>query len=110
MYDSSVEETEAASVCERVLSCFEGPTPSASGRLQTASSQRTEGAQQFTMLTHTTDHYDGVTIDEASLPSSVEEFKRVVASSLEEWKADGKKGVWLKVRVMMSGDPQGGTG
>lgn len=50
------------------------------------------------MLTHTTDYYDGVTIDETSLPHTIDEFKSVMESSLEEWRSTGKKGVWLKVR------------
>lgn len=49
------------------------------------------------MLNHTTDYYDGVTIDEACLPESVDGFKTAIQSSLKEWKASGKKGVWLKV-------------
>lgn len=51
----------------------------------------------MTMLKYTTDFYDGVTIDEKSLPTSVEDFKVVIDKSTKEWRAAGKKGVWLKV-------------
>lgn len=55
------------------------------------------------MLKHTTDFYDGVTIDETTLPESVDEFKSMIEKSLEEWRSAGKKGVWLKVRVFVHG-------
>lgn len=50
------------------------------------------------LLEHTTDIYDGVTVDGASLPSTTEEFASVLEASLEAWRSTGKKGVWLKVR------------
>lgn len=49
------------------------------------------------MLDHTTDHYNGVTVDPAGLPGGKEEFKEALETSLEAWKLTGKKGVWLKV-------------
>lgn len=51
------------------------------------------------LLEHTTDIYDGVTIDGASLPATTEEFTSVLEASLEAWRSTGKKGVWLKVRA-----------
>ncbi|CAM9201160.1 unnamed protein product [Ectocarpus sp. 12 AP-2014] len=54
--------------------------------------------QRLTMLLeHTTDVYDGVTVDGASLPPTTEEFTSVLGASLEAWRSSGKKGVWLKV-------------
>lgn len=55
------------------------------------------------MLKYTTDFYDGVTIDETTLPKSVDEFKSVIETSLEQWRLAGKKGVWLKVRFLVPG-------
>lgn len=49
------------------------------------------------LLEHTTDNYDGVTVDEASFPESIEGFTSVLEASLEAWRSAGKKGVWLKV-------------
>ncbi|CAM9922975.1 unnamed protein product, partial [Ectocarpus fasciculatus] len=49
------------------------------------------------LLEHTTDIYDGVTVDGASLPATTEEFASVLEASLEAWRSTGKKGVWLKV-------------
>ncbi|CAM9747906.1 unnamed protein product, partial [Scytosiphon promiscuus] len=53
--------------------------------------------QASAMLAHTGDVYDGVTIDEAGLPDTTEDFVAVLKTSLEAWRAAGKKGVWLKV-------------
>ena len=49
------------------------------------------------MLDHTTDNYNGVTIESAGLPWGNKEFKEALETSLEAWKLTGKKGVWLKV-------------
>lgn len=58
---------------------------------------QTQLQEQPTMLTYTTDDYDGVTIDEASFPDTTENFKEVLQGSLTAWRVDGKRGVWLKV-------------
>lgn len=49
------------------------------------------------MLEHTTDNYDGVTIEDSNFPDGAEAFKEVLENSLEQWRSEGKKGVWLKV-------------
>lgn len=65
------------------------------------------------LLEHTTDIYDGVTVDGASLPATTEEFTSVLEASLEAWRSTGKKGVWLKVRAgglaLSTGWRRGGT-
>ena len=62
------------------------------------------------MLEHTTDIYDGVTVDEKGLPGSIEEFTSSLEASLDEWRSAGKKGVWLKVTYQSRGCtyPRGG--
>lgn len=78
------------------------------GDLGTSESQKIESHQGESqssavgMLNHTTDYYDGVNIDESSLPKDVGEFKTAIQASLKEWKTLGKKGVWLKVRARYS--------
>eukprot|EP00752_Nemacystus_decipiens_P017182 g15392.t2 len=59
--------------------------------------QQQQHQQGARMLEHTTDHYDGVTVDENGLPGSIEEFTSSLEASLDEWRSAGKKGVWLKV-------------
>lgn len=54
------------------------------------------------LLGHTTDVYDGVTVDKASLPDSIEEFTSVLKTSLKAWRSVGKKGVWLKVTIRLA--------
>lgn len=54
------------------------------------------------VLKHTTDNYDGVTVDKTSLPDSIDEFISVMETSLEAWRSVGKKGVWLKVIIRLS--------
>lgn len=49
------------------------------------------------MLEHTTDLYDGVTVDEKGLPETIEDFTSLLEASLGAWRSTGKKGVWLKV-------------
>lgn len=58
------------------------------------------------MLAHTTDHYNGVTVDPAGLPGGDEEFKEALVTSLEEWKLTGRKGVWLKVTTAPTNLPR----
>lgn len=53
--------------------------------------------QPRNVLAHTTDNYNGVTIEADSLPGSNDEVKEALETSLEAWKIAGKKGVWLKV-------------
>lgn len=43
------------------------------------------------------DEYGGVVVDPESLPVNPIEFGSMLHSSLSDWKAKGKKGVWLKV-------------
>lgn len=57
----------------------------------------TEDQGPTMLLEHTTDIYDGVTVDKASLPHGIEEFTSLLETSLKVWRSTGKKGVWLKV-------------
>lgn len=49
------------------------------------------------MLDHENDSYNGVIIDEKGLPEDKDSFKKALESSLEVWRLEGRKGVWLKV-------------
>lgn len=49
------------------------------------------------LLTAKEDHYGGVIIDPDSLPSSVPEFTSALHRSLDRWRQEGKKGIWLQV-------------
>lgn len=76
------------------------PSPSlTSGEQQNRHQQHQDSSK---MLEHTTDNYDGVTVDGSKgLPESTDAFKEVLESSLAAWKSAGRKGVWLKVRYSM---------
>jgi hypothetical protein len=39
----------------------------------------------------------GVTVFKGSLPNSNEEFSIQIRQSLEDWRAAGKRGVWLEI-------------
>jgi len=43
------------------------------------------------------DRYKGITISTESLPEDPTKFKSVLAESLETWKIEGIRGVWLKI-------------
>ena len=45
------------------------------------------------------DKYDGVIVNEQSLPESREDFAVILKSSLRVWTAAGKRGVWLKIPI-----------
>ena len=53
--------------------------------------------QEVTMLGHIIDSYNGVIIDDKSLPKDTDAFKEALEGSLEVWRSEGRKGVWLKV-------------
>ncbi len=48
-------------------------------------------------LTHTADRYSGIMIDSKDLPPSAGLFDSQLQTSLELWRAENKRGVWLKV-------------
>ena len=48
-------------------------------------------------LKYESDRYDGVIVIEKSLPETKEDFERSLKHSLRVWKADGRRGVWLKI-------------
>ena len=48
-------------------------------------------------LKYDSDRYDGVIVIEKSLPDSKEDFERSLKHSLRVWKADGRRGIWLKI-------------
>ena len=50
-----------------------------------------------TTLEHTVDGYGGVTILGDALPDTKEEFLSQIKHSLDSWKIDGRRGVWLKI-------------
>lgn len=44
------------------------------------------------------DQFGGVLIDHKTLPTSVRAFDEQLASALGQWRAAGKKGIWLKLK------------
>jgi hypothetical protein len=50
-----------------------------------------------TVLAHQEDRYDGVIVDAISLPDNRDDFSSHLFHSLQNWKASGKRGVWLKI-------------
>lgn len=48
------------------------------------------------------DPYDGCTIDESCLPSSPDDFERILSDSLTEWRRLRRRGVWLKIPIHLS--------
>ncbi|CAN0342622.1 unnamed protein product, partial [Phaeothamnion confervicola] len=43
------------------------------------------------------DQYDGVLVDERGLPEDVDAFVDLLSTSIEVWRGQGRKGVWLKL-------------
>jgi len=54
-------------------------------------------------LTHVTDHFNGVRIHTASLPTDAAVFAQKLAYSLQKWIAEGRRGVFLKIPVSIIG-------
>ncbi len=53
-------------------------------------------------LPYTPDRYNGVTINDALLPKVPNEFDKLLSSSLIQWIAEKKRGVWLKIPIELS--------
>jgi hypothetical protein len=51
------------------------------------------------ILAHQADRYAGVIIDSDQLPGNLSDFNYILLSSLAAWKAQHKKGVWLKIPI-----------
>jgi hypothetical protein len=49
------------------------------------------------VLSFTPDLYSGLSINSSDLPTSPLEFQQRLAASLEAWKAEGKRGIWLTI-------------
>ena len=49
------------------------------------------------ILKYESDRYDGVTIDESSLPESILDFEKILQDSLSLWQKEKKRGIWLKI-------------
>lgn len=54
-------------------------------------------AGSATLLCHEADRYKGVIIDSNQLPDTTAEFQSKLRSSIDIWKSQDKKGVWLKI-------------
>jgi len=42
--------------------------------------------------------FGGILIDVKTLPASAHAFDKQLARALDQWRAAGKKGIWLKLR------------
>jgi 8-oxo-dGTP pyrophosphatase MutT (NUDIX family) len=51
------------------------------------------------VLDHTTNQFGGVIINPATLPATTAEFQAQMQYSLDQWKADGNKLVWLEAPI-----------
>uniref|UniRef100_A0A7S3VTM7 Nudix hydrolase domain-containing protein n=1 Tax=Dunaliella tertiolecta TaxID=3047 RepID=A0A7S3VTM7_DUNTE len=54
------------------------------------------------MLEYANDAYGGVIVDTKGLPSDVHHFKAALRDSLQAWQQDGKRGIWLKVPLLLA--------
>ena len=54
------------------------------------------------VLNHTVDRYDGVIISSKALPTDVVSFQTILESSIQFWKENRRRGVWLKVPIEKS--------
>ncbi len=54
------------------------------------------------VLAHFVDTYGGANVDPAQLPNSAVEFEERLHLSLESWREQGVKGVWLKLPISLS--------
>ncbi|CAL1161920.1 unnamed protein product [Cladocopium goreaui] len=45
------------------------------------------------------DFYGGVIVDPAAVPADENTFRNILASSLDEWRKQGKRGVWLHLDI-----------
>jgi len=57
---------------------------------------------EYAELPHRVDTYNGIIIDPAGLPESPEEFQSILETSIQQWKEDKRKGVWLKIPLVLS--------
>merc|ERR1712124_98701 len=51
------------------------------------------------LLACTYDTYGGVIIEASRVPHAADKFRRLMASSLAKWRADGRSGVWLDLPI-----------
>ncbi|KAL6054702.1 nucleoside diphosphate-linked moiety X motif 6 [Balamuthia mandrillaris] len=67
----------------------------------------TEGAEELdsgdhpTLLEGVVNLYNGVTITESALPTDPIEFGRRLQASLEIWKKQGRRGIWLNIPIQL---------
>jgi len=45
------------------------------------------------------DHYGGFIVDSKTLPNTVEQFTKDLKDSLDIWKEEKRRGIWLKIRI-----------
>jgi hypothetical protein len=87
-------------VCPRSPSSPAAPASSCDGGAS-GRSLRGRGMcmQMEDVLQCTYDLYDGVVVDADALPTTSSGFAARLTTSLYEWRATGRRGVWLKVRA-----------
>jgi len=54
------------------------------------------------MLQGKEDHYNGIIVETTSLPKDPTEFKEILIQSLQKWKSEKKKGIWIKIPIELS--------
>ncbi|XP_071911059.1 nudix hydrolase 8 isoform X2 [Coffea arabica] len=85
----SKSKTQKAKLCS-------SPMPKKGG-IHVFSSNTLSPSMPAELLDAWDDDYNGIVIDSASLPSSANAFAAALRASLSNWKAKGKKGIWLKL-------------
>ncbi|KAH8932741.1 hypothetical protein BDL97_19G089800 [Sphagnum fallax] len=61
------------------------------------------------ILKATKDMFDGITVDPAGLSKDIPTFVKSLKISLEFWKSQNKKGVWLKLPILVGQAQRQGT-
>lgn len=61
------------------------------------SAATTKGGALNSVLAFKEDYYNGVIIDETSLPSNPQDFEDLLVKSIAEWQTAQRRGVWLKI-------------
>jgi len=57
---------------------------------------------RISLLAATNDKFGGIIIDESGLPRDAQTFIDSLRMSLELWRMEGKKGIWLKLPILNS--------
>eukprot|EP00798_Chlamydomonas_sp_ICE-L_P004891 gene4891-34657_t len=86
----------------RAAAAVRHPNRFATTRCRSSNGHSTAAQVTDTMLEAKEDHYGGVIVDSESLPHSTSDFETALATSLGEWRGQGKRGIWLKIPTSLA--------